>query len=147
MLSISERTEAVETMQKTGMQGRFSSKGLSLIELIVMIIILSILAAVAVQKYSDIRRDAADASAKGLLSALRTANKLLYAKKLIAGTSLDYTLGDVASFVDNVHVDHVNYSNRGMKCHVRIAGQQYWYTMSSPGTGFPSIVEWKHDAW
>ena len=147
ILGRSEITEAVEPMPERGVRKCFSSKGFTLVELVVMLIVLSILAAVAVQKYSDIGSNTADTSAKGLLAALRTANELLYTKDQIAGASPDYTMGDVIAFVDNLHVEHINFSNHDMKVHVRIAGQEYWYTMSSPNTGLPSISEWKHDEW
>ncbi len=122
-------------------------KGFTLIELIIMIIIMGILAAVALPKYSDMRRDAADASAKGLLAALRTANELLYARLRIADTPPAYTIQDLIVLVDNLHVEHMNDSNQDMKWHVRISGQEYWYTLSSPQTGMPSVTEWKHDDW
>ena len=112
-----------------------------------MIMILGLLAAVAVPKYSDIRSDATDAAAKALLVALRTANELVYGTRQIAGTSMAYTMGDLAVMVDNLHVEHVNYSNLDMKWHVRIQGQEYWYTMTSPQIGLPSVTEWKHDQW
>jgi prepilin-type N-terminal cleavage/methylation domain-containing protein len=142
-----QKTETVEGMPKTGMRTSLSNKGFTLIELIVMLIILSILAAVAVQKYSDISGATADTSAKDLLAALRTANELVYTKQQLAGTSMAYTMGDLIASVDNLHLEHINYSNHDMKVHVRIGGQEYWYTMSSPATGMPSISEWKHDQW
>ncbi len=58
-----------------------------------------------------------------------------------------YTMGDLVAMVENLHVDHSNYSNHDMKWHVRIAGQEYWYTMTSPVEGYPSISEWKNDQW
>ncbi len=132
---------------KISRQERYGTKGFTLIELIVAIMLFSTLAVVAVQRYSNVIDDAADSSAKGLLAALRTANELVYLKRQIVSTSEAYTLGDVLANVENLHVEHINYSNHDMKAHVRIAGNEYWYTMSSPGTGMPSIDEWKHDQW
>jgi prepilin-type N-terminal cleavage/methylation domain-containing protein len=126
---------------------RDANKGFTLVELVVMIVVLSTLATVAVQKYLDMRNDAVDASARALLGALRTANQLVYSKKLLTGASPAYTMGGVVAFVDNLHVEHINYSNHGMKWHIRILGQEYWYTMSSPGNAFPSVSEWKPDQW
>lgn len=126
---------------------RIRKKGFTLHELTVMIMVLSILAAVVIEKYVDIRSAAVDAVARGVLASLRTANDLTYGRRLIRNESMAYTLGDVVALLDNLRVEHINYSNHGMKAHVRIRGQEYWYTMSSPGAGFPSINEWKHDQW
>jgi len=124
------------------MRRRGASKGVTLTELIVMIRVLSTLAAAAVQKVSTMISDAADTSANALLAALRTANELIYTKQQITG-ALAYTMEDVVALVDNLHVEHINYSDQDMKWHVRIAGREYWYTMSSLRTGLPSIDEWK----
>ncbi len=129
-------------------EGRMQ-RGFTLIELIIIVVILGLLAAVAVPKYVDIRKDAADASAKGLLAALRTANELLYSRYQLDGvTSPTYTFGDLARGMENVHVEHINYSNKDLKWHVRISGEEYWYTMNpSPEEGMPAVSEWKHDDW
>jgi Tfp pilus assembly protein PilE len=146
-LSKSDKQQEDEVTRKTAIRQDHAVKGFTLVELIVMIMLLSTLAAVAVQKYADVMTDAGDASAKALLAALRTANDLVYAKKQIDAVSPAYTMGDVAAFIENLHVEHINYSNQDMKWHVRITGREYWYTLSSPGTGMPSITEWKHDDW
>ncbi len=124
------------------MRKRGTDKGITLIELIVMIMLFSTLTALAMQKVPTMVSDAADTSAKALLATLRTANELVYSKKQITG-ALAYTMEDVVASLDNLYVEHIDYSDQEMKWHVRIAGREYWYTMSSPGTGLPSIDEWK----
>ncbi len=62
------------------------TKGFTLIELIVVIVILGIMAAVAGPKFVNLQTDARASIMKGVEGSVRSAATLIYSKSLIAGT-------------------------------------------------------------
>jgi len=64
----------------------------TLLELIVTIVITSILLATAILHYIDLRQNASDGIAKGVLGALRSQNTLIYAQPVLGGTTGTYTM-------------------------------------------------------
>lgn len=61
-------------------------RGFTLIELIVVIVILGIMAAVAVPKFVDLQTDARISVMEGLEGAIRGSSTLVYSKSLVDGT-------------------------------------------------------------
>ncbi len=67
-------------------------KGFTLIELIMVLVLLSILAVVAVPRYIDLQASAQQASLNGVLGAVRSAASIAHAQYLVSGSAPDEIL-------------------------------------------------------
>jgi prepilin-type N-terminal cleavage/methylation domain-containing protein len=73
-----------------------NKNGFTLVELIFVIVIAGILAAVAISRYVNLTRNATDGVARGVLGALRSQNNLIYSQRVVRGTIGTYTMRYIA---------------------------------------------------
>lgn len=65
------------------MRSKIDSRGFTLIELVIIIVVLGILAAVAIPKYQDISGEAREASTRAALGSLRSGITIWYANEAV----------------------------------------------------------------
>jgi MSHA pilin protein MshA len=64
-----------------------NQRGFTLIEIVMVIVLLGVLAAIAIPKYVDLKKDAQNATADGIVASISSAAAIGYAKSAIAGTA------------------------------------------------------------
>ncbi len=85
--------------------------GFTLIELVIVIVILGILAAVAIPKYEDMREEARTAALKGQLGSIRSAVAIQYARNALSGSATFPALTGAIFADGNVPKEPVDNSN------------------------------------
>jgi len=115
-----------------------NKKGFTLIELIMVIVILGILAAVAVPKFLDLQGSARTARLDNLTGALRSAVNILHANYIISGTTYDVT--SVVNSVDAQGLTPVVASGTSITAADDNSVTRTWVYTDLTGVGTPGVV-------
>ncbi len=117
--------------QRRGDDGK--QNGFTLVELILIIVVIGILAAVTISRYVDLTRSATDGVAKGVLGALRSQNTLIYGQRVVGGTTGTYTMRVIANSIWGTNTNRglgFTWTARATTFRMTVRGSIYTFTLT-----------------
>ncbi len=109
------------------------AKGFTLIELVVVITIIGILAAVAAPRFINVQSDARASVISGLEGSIRSAASLVYAKALIAGVESSAT-GSITIGSTTINTAYGYPTNASLIDAIEFSGQNIYEDAAAPGS-------------
>ncbi len=101
--------------------------GFTLIEIVMVIVLLGVLAAIAIPKYIDLKKDAQNATADGIVASISSSAAIGYAKSAITGTATYPTITQLDQTYLNVkNVEYWTYGAQAFTGDIK--GVVYFFT-------------------
>jgi prepilin-type N-terminal cleavage/methylation domain-containing protein len=112
-----------------------NQKGFTLVELVVIIVIIGILAAVAIPQYINLVKNAADGTARGVLGGLRSANSLLIASRIVNPNTAAFGWTDI---VGSAQIQGVENTYNATYFTMTAGGYSYSFSLSPTNPAAPN---------
>jgi MSHA pilin protein MshA len=114
-----------------------NQRGFTLIEIVMVIVLLGVLAAIAIPKYIDLKLDAQNATADGIVASVSSSAAIGYAKSAISGTATYPDITDLNdTYLSVKNVDNWGYMNAtSFTANIKGKGYTVTYFQSDGSSG------------